>query len=408
MQAISALDLPDLAMVEPSFGENPFPHFTAARQQHPWLAGSSLGYVVTNYHAVRDLMAMEGSMRMPYDQMVDLMGARGTAWGRFQEAHILSRSGAEHKRLRDLLAPAFTPRRANLHRPLMRDVISQLLDEWAPKGAFDFEEFASWFPITVMCRLIGAPPEDIPRLRSSMEAMGLSVSMDPRYLPALEEAFAVLDSFAHELVVEREAIWRPGNEEDLLDLLIEARASGGMTLREMADLLIFLLVAGFDTSNNVLTLAMYELVDHPDVYERCAADPGFCSRVLDKTMRLHSVTTTNRLLVEDISYRDVLMPAGTVLWFPWSVIGRDSTTIEDADTFRPDREQKHPHVGFALGAHICLGQHIARVQLAEGLHLIARRITKPRSSGPLGWRPFPGVWGIRGLPIEFEPAMVKT
>ena len=125
-------------------------------------------------------------------------------------------------------------------------------------------------------------------------------------------------------------------------------------------------------------------------------------------MRLHSVTTTNRLLVEDISYRDVLMPAGTVLWFPWSVIGRDSTTIEDADTFRPDREQKHPHVGFALGAHICLGQHIARVQLAEGLHLIARRITKPRSSGPLGWRPFPGVWGIRGLPIEFEPAMVKT
>jgi cytochrome P450 len=61
-------------------------------------------------------------------------------------------------------------------------------------------------------------------------------------------------------------------------------------------------------------------------------------------------------------------------------------------------------MGFALGAHMCLGQFIARAQLEEGLHLIAQRITQPSSPGPLGWRPFPGVWGIRGLPIEFEPA----
>jgi len=404
MQAISELDLSHLAMEEPWFAENPFPHFAAAREKHPWLAASNLGFVVTHYPAVRELLAMEERMRTPYDQIVEQMGAQGTAWARFQEAHILSRSGPEHKRLRDILAPAFSPRKANLHRPLMREVISGLLDEWAPKGAFDFEEFASWFPVTVMCRLIGAPPEAIPALRSSMEDLGLSVSLDPRYLPALERAIEVIDRFVLDLIAQRESTWRAGDEADLLDLLLQVRTDGGLTGRELADLLIFLLVAGFDTSKNVLTLVMYQMVDHPEDYARCAEDLAWCGKVLEETMRVHSTTTTSRLLTADITYREVHMPAGTTLWFPWSVIARDGSTVAEADSFRPEREQQHPHLGFALGAHICLGQFIARAQLAEGLHLIAQRIRRPCSPGPLGWRPFPGVWGIRGLPISFDPA----
>lgn len=404
MREISELELPYLAMEQPWFAEDPGPQFAQAREKHPWLANSSLGYVVTNYQAVRDLMAMKDAMRTPFDQTVELMGAQGTAWGRFQLSHILSYSGTDHQRLRDILAPAFTPRRANQHRPLMREVISELLDEWAPKGAFDFEEFASHFPITVMCRLIGAPPEIIPRLRASLETLGLSVSMDPSLTGALDEAVQVVDDAVQELITQREAVWKPGDEGDLLDLLIEAKANGGMSRRELADLLIFLLVAGYDTSKNILTLIMYEMVDRPEVYARCAEDLEFCNRVLDETMRIHGATTTNRELTKDITYRDVHMPAGTMLWFPWSVIGRDPAAAKNPDSFDPERDRTNPHVGFALGPHMCLGQFIARVQLAEGLHQIAKRITRPKSSGPLGWRPFPGVWGIRGLPIEFEPA----
>ncbi|MEZ5735407.1 MAG: cytochrome P450 [Novosphingobium sp.] len=400
MQAISELKLPHLAMEEPWFAKDPFPHFAAARAEHPWLASSSLGYVITNYNAVRDLMALEArQMRMPYDVMVDTMGARGTEWGRFQEGH-----GADHKRLRDVLAPAFTPRRANMHRPLMREVIEPMLDEWVPRGAFDFEEFASWFPITVMCRLIGASPNVIPGIRDNLETMGLSVAMDPGLLPQLDEAVKELDRFVNRLIDERERIWKPRDENDLLDLLMEAMVGGGMSRREFGDLLIFLFGAGFDTSKNILTLAMSELIEKPQDYALCAGDPAFCARVIEESMRMHSVTNTNRLVTEEIVYRDVAMPPGTNLWFPWSVIGRDSTVIEDADSFLPRREQKHPHVGFALGAHMCLGQFIARAQLAEGLHLIAQRMKNPRSPGPLGRRPFPGVWGISGLPIEFDPA----
>lgn len=405
MESLSEIELPHLAMEEADFARDPYSRFEAARARHPWLATSNLGYVVTSYKAVRDLMALEAThMRMPYDLIVDAMGARGTAWGRFQEGHMLGKSGPAHKRLRDMLAPAFTPRRANLHRPLMREVIGPMLDEWAPKGAFDFEEFASWFPITVMCRMIGASPDVIPSIRANLETMGLSIAMDPRLLPDLDQAVQELDSFVNDLIDAREKSYRPGDENDLLDLLVEAMIAGGMSRREFGDLLIFLFGAGFDTSKNILTLAMWELIQHPEIYQRCANDVAFCARVIDESMRLHSVTNTNRLVTNPIAYRDLLLPEGTNLWFPWSVAARDPSAVDRPDLFDPDRQQTHPHVGFALGAHMCLGQFIARAQLAEGLHQIAQRIRNPRSTGPAGWRPFPGVWGVRGLPVVFDAA----
>ena len=405
MQRLADLDLPDLAMDEPGFAQDPARHFAEARVRHPWLARWKHGPIVTAYEAVRDLMRMEpAKMRTPYDQLVRIMQAEGTPWGRFQEGHILAYTGAAHARLRDLLAPAFTPRQANLHRPLMREVISQLLDEWAPKRAFDFEDFAAQFPVTVLFRLMGADPAQLPAIRGSLEALGLSVSLDQAYMPAIERATLELDAFVHLLVADRRRGRRPGEARDLLDLLLEAQDAGGLSGRELADLLIFLFVAGFDTSKNVLSLAMHELIRRPEIYARCAGDLSYCRRVIDETMRFHSVTTTNRLLTQDIVYRDVLLPQGTSLWFPWAMAGRDPAAAEAPDVFDPDRVQSHPHLGFGLGPHLCLGQFIARAQLEEGLCLIAQRITRPRSPGPEGWRPFPGVWGLRGLPIEFEPA----
>jgi len=206
MAEIAELDLPHLAMEQDWFAADPAPQFAAARARHPWLATSIYGYVVTSFPAMRELVAMETKvLRTAYDEMVESMGALDTPWGTFQQHHILAANGADHERLRRVLAPAFTPRQANRHRPLMRAVISQLLDEWVPKGAFDFEEFASWFPITVMCRMIGASPEIIPSMRSSLEALGLSVSMDMRALAAMQDATVLMEDVCTKLVAERDA-----------------------------------------------------------------------------------------------------------------------------------------------------------------------------------------------------------
>ncbi len=109
---------------------------------------------------------------------------------------------------------------------------------------------------------------------------------------------------------------------------------------------------------------------------------------------------------EAITFRDVLLPADTMLFFPLSIAGHDPCAFSDPETFDPDRplELDHRHVAFGRGVHMCLGQHIARAQLQEGLHLIAQRIRNPRRTGPHAWRPFMGTWGIRGLPIAFTSA----
>lgn len=405
MQAAADLDLPYLTMEEDAFAADPFTPFAKARAQHPWLARWKLGYVVTDYQAIRDLFAHEDRMHMLYDDIVEIMGAKGTPWGDFQQRHMLSYEGAEHKRIRDVLAAAFTPRQANAHRPLMRQVIEELLDEWAPLGSsggtVDFEEFASYFPITVMCRLIGAPTDAIPSLRSAMEAIGLSTSMDPRWLPAMQEGVVTMERFVDGLIAERRANPRAG-EPDLLDLLLQAQSGGNLSDRELADVLIFLFVAGYDTSKNMITLAMWLLIERPEIYRRCATDHAFARDVVEETFRFHSTTSNQRILGEDTVYRDVVMEKGAIVWFPLSVATRDPRYADAADEFRPGRERQTPHIGFGLGAHICLGQYIARAQIHEGLHMIAARLLNPRTTGPQGFRPFPGTWGLRGLPIEFD------
>ncbi len=404
MQTLAELDLPHLAMDEPGFGEDPWPHFEAARAAHPWLASCKFGTVISEYGAMKDLLWMDDSMHAAITPIVDIMGARDTPWGKFQVDQIIAYNGPPHKRLRDILAAAFTPRQAQRHRPLMREQIGRLLDEWAPKAAFDFEEFASFFPISVMCRLIGAPPAIIPDLKESMEALGLSMAMDPALLPALQQAAITMYDSIGKVVADRRAGERQGDEEDMLDILLATHARGGMSEDELLSLIVMMFVAGYDTSKNALTMMRDVLIDRPDDYARCASDPQFCAKVVEENFRFHTSATIPRLTIRDIEYRDVLIPKDTMLFFPVSVAGRDPHVAADADHFDPSREQKNRHIAFGRGQHMCLGQHIARAQIEEGLHQMAQRILKPRRTGPSGWRPFFGVWGMKGLPIEFDPA----
>jgi cytochrome P450 len=289
----------------------------------------------------------------------------------------------------------------------MRKVISELLDEWAPKGAFDFEDFASRFPVAVMCSLVGAPISEIPRLKSSMEAIGLSHSFDRSLLPSMQAGIETLDQFTREVMEERRRGIRRSDGPDLLDALLKAQDDSGLTERELIDLYIAVLVGGYDTSKNLLTLIMNMLMDRPDDYERCAQDIGFCKKVVEEMLRYRGVSTAMRETTADIEYRDVFIPTGSMLFFALPVAVRDPRVLSEPDTFDPERDQSAKHMAFGRGMHLCLGQHIARAQVEEGLHLITQRLSNPRSPGPAGWRPFFGASGIRGLPIEFTPAPAR-
>jgi cytochrome P450 len=312
--------------------------------------------------------------------------------------------------LRNTFAAKFTPRFANELRPMMRARIRLLLDDWAPKGKIDFEEFASYFPISNMFALVGAPVDELPLVRESLETLGLALAMDKTKLPQINAAFLRVEDLVRRLILQRRAEPDRGKTDDLLDLVVTSADRGDVAERQLIDLLIFFFIAGYDTSKNVLTYTMWALLDRPDIYQRCAHDYEYCAKVVEEGLRYFNPGSVPRITARDIVYRDVLLPKGTMVWFNVNIAGRDPDVFDDPDTFDPGRRvtPNQRHVAFSLGKHMCLGQYIARAQLQEGLHQIPQRMRNPRLAGKFGWRPYPGTWGLKGLPIEFTPAPPET
>jgi cytochrome P450 len=397
------MSLPLLPVDTIEFAAGPDAYLESARRQHPWLARFSQGYVVHGYKAVADMLADDENLAPGLGPIIDFYGVRDTMWARFMTEIVLSVSGPTHTRLRASVGGAFTPRRANQVRPLMQRAITELLDEWAPKGEFNFADFASYFPVTVMCGLLGVSPEPVPRLRKVVEdhISSLAMNMDtkPHFLAAWDELW----EFADTLVNEREASGAY-DEESLLDALIAVKRSGQLDETELRFMVLTIFLAGYDTSKNQLAMMMMLLLDRPEIYARCAEDKEFCGKVVQEAMRHSSIGTAYREVGKTFSYEGCEFHKGELLLFLPPLAGRDPLMFPDPLKFDPDRDNAGRHLAFGRGPHICMGMFIARAQLQEGLHLIAQRLKNPRLNGEIVWRQFLGAWGPSDLPIAFDPA----
>jgi cytochrome P450 len=402
MTFASDLSLPTLPVDSMAFSANPYPQVEAARQAHPWLARIPAGYIVHNYQAVADLLGDDDNLLPGFGPVVDFYDVHGTMWARFWDEMLLSISGEKHKRLRASVAHAFTPRHANQVRPLMRQVITELLDEWAPKGEFDFTEFAAWFPVSVMCGLLGVSTEPIPRIRSALETHIGALTLDPALREPALAGWEVMWRFADDTVNQREASGA-FDEDSLLDTLIASKNAGGMDETELRFMLLVLVLAGYDTSKNMLGLIMKMMVERPEMYARCAEDKAFCGKVVDEALRYYGIATPYRVAARDFSYQGVEFRKGDVIVCATALSGHDPEVFPDPSVFDPSRQNAARHVTFGRGAHMCLGQFIAKAQLQEGLHLITQRLKRPRVTGAIEWKPFIGAWGLTSLPLVFEP-----
>jgi cytochrome P450 len=401
LQRASEMRLPYLPVELPEFAADPYPYLEAAKRQHPWLARIASGYLVHSYRSVAELHADNGNLVPGYGPVPDFYELDGTVYGRFWREMLPGLTGVTHTRLRGSVAHAFTPRHANHVRPLMQKVITELLDAWAPKREFDFVEFAAIFPISVMCGLLGVSTEPIPRIRWALETHILSLSLDPAFKPKLFEAWDVMWSFADATVNDREASGQ-FDEESLLDQLIAAKNDGGLDETELRFMLLVLVLAGFDTSRNMLGLIMRTLIDQPGIYARCAENKAYCGKVIDEALRFYGIATPYRIVGRDFAYDGVEFRKDEVIVCATNLAGRDATVFADPATFDPDRENASRHVAFGRGLHICLGLFLAKAQLQEGLHLIAQRLRNPRRTGDIDWKPFIGAWGLAKLPIAFD------
>lgn len=401
MASIETLNLMHLPIASAELGNDPLPFFAQARRQHEWLAASDIGYVVTGYRAIDEIMRLDDKLTMPGEEIVDIMGARGTGWGDFAIDQMLGSSGERHARLRGSASAAFGPGSVKRLRPIMRETMTSLLDEWTPKGAFDFAEFAAKFPVQVMFALLGTPTEHLPAIQESLEIHGESFNLEVEKMAIIEEGYQKLWRFVDGLIAERGV---DAGKGDLLDVMIASNAAGQITNKELRQLLILMFAAGYDTTKNLLILLMHSLLENPEILARCADDFEYARKVVKEQLRFATPSNTMRLVTDGFVYRDVEIPAGTMLIFPLSISGHDPEVFAEPGKFDPERADRKPTQAFGRGMHICLGQFLAVANLEEGIHLIAQRIARPRLAGAVQWKPFPGVWGITSLPITFDPA----
>lgn len=392
--------IPYLPLDSPEFWADPEKFVAPARARHPWLARFSQGLVIHGCQANKDLLAEDENLHMGLDGIVDFYGAQDTAWADFMRGMLNSQRGLDHARIRKGVAHAFTARSAKAMRPRMQQVITCLLDEWAPKGAFDFADFAGHFPVAVMCAVLGVSTEPIPRLRAALEAQLAAMTLDKSVMPDFLAGYEVMWEFADELVRDREAesLLDP---DLLLDAMILAKRDGSLDDRELRYLIMVLLFAGYDTTKNMLGMLINLLIDRPEIYARCAKDRDYCRAVVEEGLRHSTIATPFRQVIREFDYDGVRFPKGALMAMATPLGGRDPQAFSDPLTFDPDRERESSHPAFGRGVHFCIGQYLARQQLEEGLHLIAGRIQAPHRDGPIAWRPFLGAWGLRNLPIRF-------
>lgn len=404
MDSIVRLDRLKLAQIDifdPTFARDPFATYEAARAVHPWIARYQFGYFLLDQASMKAFLRDDARCRTPNRDITHQWNAFGMPFERFNDHQLVALGGAEHKRIRDLVAPAFTPRAANTHRSFMRQIFEEILDSLGEVDSCDINDVSSRYPITVMCSLIGISLEDIPKFVHWLDVMEAAFGQDARILPKLNESVTGMIGYVSALIDERR---KPGEHpDDLLQSLVNLAHMGDrLTDEELRLLLVLLLGAGFDTTKNQLNLIMKLFIEHPEEWRKVADNPGRAKLVIEESLRfMNPIGALHRVPNHDIVYRDVLVPANTFLSIPITYNGRDPAVNDKPNVFDPDRP-KVAHVSFGQGVHMCLGQFLARALLEEAVPIMARRLRHPRLNGDCTFRSPLGIWGVRSLPIAFE------
>ncbi len=368
-------------------------------EREHWLVQTPLGFGVMRY---TDIVAIlrERRFHSALSLLPQMQGLSDSIEER--RPSILSMEGDEHTRVRRLVAPAFTPAAANRLRPYMASVIGELVDAVESRGECEFvADVCDPYPIPIICELLGAPRADWERFSEwATEIFRIFNQNLAEDLPAIEKAGTELDEYVRALVERRRR--DPG--DDLLSALIAAEEAGDrLSTDELVMLAEAVLMAGTDTTRNQLAACVALFGAHPDQWAKFVADPSLAPRVVDETMRfLGAVQGTLRVASEDIEYRDVRFPKGTLMFASLAAANRDPDVYVDPMDFAITRETSAPHLTFGSGIHYCLGAHLARAELQEALTVLATRMPNLTLAGPVEWKPDTfGIWGPARLPVRW-------
>ncbi|MDB5396173.1 MAG: hypothetical protein JWM91_3679 [Rhodospirillales bacterium] len=393
--ALDDADLPWIDLHGDEYRADPGVVVRAARECS-WLARTAQGLQVLSYAVIKQMVA-DPDIDSAGPDYYRRMGGSELLVEYATNGMLPLIQGLRHDRIRKVLQTGFSGKRIIDMRPVMRQVTEHLIDRFADRSEFDLvADFSHHYPLEVLCAMIGVPERDIPQFAEWTLALAL-MSRAPLapHLADIDRALHGLYGYFRELVDER----RVHPKDDFVTTLIRAEAAGEtLTEAELFGSLVNLLFAGHDTTRYQFVWVIQQLLTHRGEWNRIVADPALAAGAVEETLRLEpSLAGFVRQVSKDVVYRGIRLPAGTFLSLSAFAANRDPEVFPDPDRFDITRANAHMHLTFGRGAHLCLGNALARNEMTEALKIFAQRFPDLSFAGAATYSE--GYSGMRGAEI---------
>lgn len=394
-----------LQMLDPVNRANPYPLFAQIRGLGPLPMPESNMTVFSSFadcdEVLRHPHSCSDSMK---SSVVQRQLASGAMPPRGNTPGFLFLDPPDHTRLRKLAQQAFAPRVVRALEPEIAATVDGLLDAMADAGSADLISGLAYpLPVAVICRLLGVPVEDESRFSSAAALvaqaldpiMSITGAPDPE-ADARLDAGAWLREYLGELVEQRRAEPR----EDLISALIAAEEGGDqLSADEIVATCNLLLIAGHETTVNLIANAAQEMLRTPEHWSALAADAELAGAIVEETLRFDPpVQLVMRIAGADMRIGGQDIPAGDTMLLLLAAAQRDPAMYDVPDEFRPGRDATR-HLSFGLGPHFCLGAPLARLEARVALSMLTARFPQARLNADPVYKPNVTLRGLAALSV---------
>ena len=314
-----------------------------------------------------------------------------------QEGNLIFIDPPRHRQLRKLINTGFTRRRVSILEPKIRAIVYRLLDDVQPGATLEFAEgIAAPLPTRMIAELLGAPPEDWERFRRWSDAC--TGTADPEIELESFEAIGELYEYFRQLIAAR----RKHARDDMLSALAAARVDDEeLTDDDLLNFAFLLLVAGNETTRNLIALGTLALIAHPDECGKLVDDPSLIPGAVEEMLRWTSpVTHMARTATADVEIRGQLIKEGdTVVMFYGSANRDEEIFGSDAEEFKVTRSP-NPHIAFGCGEHSCIGSQLARLEACVLFEVLLGRYGKLELTGAVDRMRATMIPGVKRMPVR--------
>jgi cytochrome P450 len=388
------------------FKANPFPYYARLREEAPVFRIKGLAnepaWLVTRYDDVHSVLKHANLSKDRIANTADQNNTRLALLLKFfgpLSQGMLNKDPPDHTRLRSLVHKAFTPKYVERLRSRVQALSDELLDKARRKGSMDLvDEYALMVPITIIAEMLGVPKGDYRKFqRWSNRLISNTKPMD---LVLAIPTVLMFTRYLRNLIAQRRAA--PG--EDLLSALIQAEEAGDtLSPEELLSMVLLLLIAGHETTVNLIAGGTLALLQHPEQLARLREDPALIGPAVEELLRYASPVeiSTERFTREDFTVAGVTIPKGHLVLAVIGSANHDPNQFKAPDTLDLGREP-NKHLAFGMGIHYCLGAPLARLEGQIALRTLVDRFPNLRLAKPaesLTWRTGILMRGPKQLPV---------